>query len=227
VLRPDYPLRTPRLTLRPFEAEDFDDLHAMQSREDVARYLYWSARNRDEVRESLKTKVTQPAIEDEGDVLALAVELTGTGRVIGDVILVWLSRAYRQGEVGFLFHPDQHGQGFAAEATRVVLGLGFDGLGLHRIVGRCDARNTASARLMQRLGMRREAHFVQNELVKGEWCDELVYAVLAEEWRAQDPPGASGPGASGPGYAQLIPARSRSSRTAEVHRDQDAMPASR
>jgi RimJ/RimL family protein N-acetyltransferase len=188
VLRPDYPLRTPRLTLRPFRAGDLDDLRDIQSREDVARYLYWSPRGRDEVRESLKTKVTQSAIEDEGDVLAVAVELTGTGRVVGDVILAWRSREYRQGEVGFVFHPDWHGRGFAAEATRVVLALGFDGLGLHRIAGRCDARNTASARLMRRLGMRREAHFVQNEFVKGEWCDELVYAVLAEEWRAQDRP---------------------------------------
>jgi RimJ/RimL family protein N-acetyltransferase len=189
VLRPDYPLRTPRLTLRPFRAEDLDDLYAIQSREDVARYLYWPPRDRDEVREALAKKVGQSAIEDDGDVLAVAVELTGTGRLIGDVILAWLSRAYRQGEVGFVFHPDLHGKGLAAEATRVVLGLGFAGLGLHRIIGRCDARNAASARLMERLGMRREAHFVQNEFVKGEWCDELVYAVLAEEWRAATTPG--------------------------------------
>jgi RimJ/RimL family protein N-acetyltransferase len=184
MLCPDYPLRTPRLTLRPFRAEDLDDLYAIQSREDVARYLYWSPRSRDEVREALAKKVSQSAIREEGEVLALAVVLTGTGRVVGDVILMWTSREHRQGEVGFVFHPDEHGKGLAGEATRVMLGLGFGGLGLHRIVGRCDARNLASARLMERLGMRREAHFVQNEFVKGEWCDELVFAVLAEEWRS-------------------------------------------
>jgi RimJ/RimL family protein N-acetyltransferase len=64
-----------------------------------------------------------------------------------------------------------------------MLRLGFDGLGLHRIVGRCDGRNTPSTRLLERLGMRREAHLVQNELVKGEWTDEVVYAMLESEWR--------------------------------------------
>jgi RimJ/RimL family protein N-acetyltransferase len=65
-----------------------------------------------------------------------------------------------------------------------MLRLGFEGLGLHRIVGRCDARNRASAKVMERLGMRREAYFRQNEIVRGEWTDELVYAMLADEWPA-------------------------------------------
>ena len=63
-----------------------------------------------------------------------------------------------------------------------MLQISFGQFGLHRIIGRCDARNTASSGLLERLGMRREAHFRQNEYVKGEWCDELVYAILAEEW---------------------------------------------
>ncbi len=81
-----------------------------------------------------------------------------------------------------MLHPDQHGRGYGREATLEMLRLGFEGLGLHRIIGRCDARNDTSARLMERLGMRREAHFRENEWVKGEWCDEYVYALLAAEW---------------------------------------------
>jgi RimJ/RimL family protein N-acetyltransferase len=65
-----------------------------------------------------------------------------------------------------------------------MLRLGFEVFELHRIIGRCDARNDASAGLMRRLGMRQEAHFVQNELFKGEWGDELVFAMLASEWEA-------------------------------------------
>jgi len=87
-------------------------------------------------------------------------------------------------------HPDHRGHGYATEAAAAMLGLGFEGLGLHRIVGRLDARNDASARVLERLGMRREAHFVENEFVKGEWCDELVYAMLASEWQAS--PGSQG-----------------------------------
>jgi RimJ/RimL family protein N-acetyltransferase len=55
---------------------------------------------------------------------------------------------------------------------------------MHRVIGRLEARNDASARLLEKLGMRREAHLVENEWVKGEWQSELVYAILAEEWRA-------------------------------------------
>jgi len=66
-----------------------------------------------------------------------------------------------------------------------VLGLGFGSLGWHRIIGCCDARNEASARLMERIGMRREAHFVHGEIVKGEWADELVFAILDHEWMAR------------------------------------------
>jgi RimJ/RimL family protein N-acetyltransferase len=64
----------------------------------------------------------------------------------------------------------------------VLLRLGFAGLGLHRIIGCCDARNLSSARLLERLGMRREAHFVHNEIFKGEWGDEFQYAMLDQEW---------------------------------------------
>ena len=67
-----------------------------------------------------------------------------------------------------------------------MLRLGFEGLGLHRIIGRCDGRNAASARAMEKLGMRREAHLRENEIVKGEWTDEMVYAMLRSEW---EPPG--------------------------------------
>jgi RimJ/RimL family protein N-acetyltransferase len=63
-----------------------------------------------------------------------------------------------------------------------VLRLGFEDMGLHRIIGRADARNEASTGLMSRLGLRKEAHFVRNEMVKGEWVDEVVYAMLADEW---------------------------------------------
>jgi RimJ/RimL family protein N-acetyltransferase len=88
--------------------------------------------------------------------------LPETGALIGDVVLFLRGEEHRQGEIGYVFHPDYGGWGYATEAARALLGLGFEHYGLHRIVGRLDARNTASARVLERLGMRREAHFVQN-----------------------------------------------------------------
>jgi len=185
MIRPDYPIRTPRLTLRPYRADDFDALYDIQSRPEVTRYLLFGARNRDEVRKSLRERAAATELDDEGGTLILAVVLPETGGVIGDVVLFWRSREHRLGEIGYIFHPDYGGQGYATEAAQVMLRLGFDELGLHRIIGRVDARNTASARVLERLGMRLEAHFIQNEIVKGEWTDEIVFAMLEDEWRAR------------------------------------------
>jgi RimJ/RimL family protein N-acetyltransferase len=185
VLRPEYPLETARLVLRPFQARDLQDLYAFHSLPEVTRFLYWEARDLEQVRGVLEAKMRQGVLEDEGQMLALAVVWQEVGVVVGEVSLHWLSRRHRQGEVGFVFHPGYQGRGLATEAAAVVLGLGFGDLGLHRMVGRCDAQNLASARLLERLGMRREAHFVENELFKGAWGDELVYAMLEHEWRAR------------------------------------------
>lgn len=176
----DLPIRTERLTLRPFTPGDLDDLYAYQSREDVTRYLLWGARTRDEVAEALRARLSMTSLERDGDRVVLAVDLDG--RVIGDVMLGLDSLEHRGGEFGYVFHPDVAGHGYASEAAVEMLRLGFERVGLHRVVGRADARNAASCRLMERLGLRREAHFVQNELIRGEWTDEVVYAVLAAEW---------------------------------------------
>lgn len=184
MLRPAYPITTRRLLLRPFGPDDLDALLAIQSREDVARYLYWEPRTRDQVAEALAGRTAMTALEREGDSIVLAVTLAATGELLGDVNLQWHSAEHRGGEIGFVFHPDHHGRGYAREAAVEMLRLGFDGLGLHRVIGRLDADNHASARLLERLGMRREARFRQNEFVKGRWADEAVYAMLAEEWRA-------------------------------------------
>ncbi len=186
MLRPTYPIDTARLRLRSYTLDDLDALHAIQSRPDVMRYLYGEPRSREEVRAALARRAQHPTLEQEGDWLFLAMERRDSGAVIGDVSLHWLSAAHRQGEIGFVLHPDHHSQGYGREAAVEMLRLGFAGLGLHRIIGRCDARNDASARLMERLGMRREAHFRQNEVFKGEWGDEYVYAILAAEWNAHD-----------------------------------------
>ena len=178
------PLETDRLILRPFVAEDFDAVFAMQSRPDVARYLVWDARNEDEVRTALEVKVSSTAIRAEGDALFLAAVLRSTDELVGDIVLHWISREHSTAEIGFIVHPDHQGHGYATEAVRPLLGLAFEDLRLHRVIGRAEARNVASARVLEKLGMRREAHLIENEYVKGEWQSELVYAILDREWRA-------------------------------------------
>jgi len=187
MFRPEQPVETPRLTLRPFSPGDFDDLYAYQSRPDVARYLYWDARDNVQVREALVRQCDEITLSAEGDWLTFAVVWREARRVVGEVGLRLISRENRQGEIGFVFNPDYHGRGLATEAAESMLTLGFDAIGWHRIIGSCDARNHASARLMERIGMRQEAHFVHNQIVKGQWADELVYAVLDHDRRARKP----------------------------------------
>src|SRR5262245_19128149 len=111
-------------------------------------------------------------MRETGDRLSLAAHWPQAGRVVGELVLMYLSSEHRQGEFGFVFNPEFQGRGLAGEGARAMLDLAFDGLGLHRVIGRCDALNEPSARLMERLGMRREAHFVHNENFKGDWGDE-------------------------------------------------------
>jgi RimJ/RimL family protein N-acetyltransferase len=183
-----YPLRTARLLLRPFTADDLDAVYDLQSRPDVTRYLLYDVRDRDQALAALQERIqARPGHNSGRLILALAVVLPETRTVIGDVALFWFSREHRQGEIGYVIHPDHAGHGYATEAARVMLDLGFGTFKLHRIVGRLDARNAASARVLEHLGLRREAHFRQNEFLKGEWTDELVYAVLGAEWRSVQP----------------------------------------
>jgi RimJ/RimL family protein N-acetyltransferase len=181
---PAYPIETERLLLRPYRPDDFDALLAIESRADVNRYLYSEPRDPDEVRAILARKVGQTALADEGDTLSVAVCLRATGVMTGGCILHWVSRENGLGEIGFVLHPDHHGHGYAAEAARPLLEFGFAEVGLHRIIGRLEARNAASARVLEKLGMRREALLIENEWVKGEWQSELDYALLDREWRA-------------------------------------------
>ena len=187
MFRPGHPIETSRLTLRPFTPDDFDDLYAYQSRPDVARYLHWDARDRAQAREALAQQCEETALRAEGDWLTFAVVWRAAGKVTGEAGLKLISQEHRQGEIGFVFNPDYHGRGLATEAAEALLTLGFGTIGWHRIIGSCDPRNHPSARLMERIGMRREAHFVHNQMVKGQWADELVYAILDRDWRARWP----------------------------------------
>jgi RimJ/RimL family protein N-acetyltransferase len=182
VFAPDWPIRTDRLVLRPFRDSDFDALYEMNSDEGVVRWLYNDVRTRAQVADLLKVKIAGAAVNAPGEWLSAAVESSETGELVADVDLLWADEQHRSGELGFIVHPSHQGNGYATEASRPLLDWAFGNLGLHRVIGRTEARNTGSARVLEKLGMRREAHLVENEWVKGEWQSELVYAVLDREW---------------------------------------------
>jgi len=182
--RPAGPYRTKRLTFRFFSEDDLEAFMAMHSDPQVARYLPYPPLSRGEAIERLRFIATMTSIDDEAQNLRFAVVLPESEEVIGDVG-IWTTPQNRlQGDIGYVFHPAHQGRGYGTEAAAELLRIGFEEAGLHRITADCDGRNAASYRVMERIGMRREALFIQAAYEKGAWTDELHYAILADEWRA-------------------------------------------
>ena len=183
----DLPLTTDRLRLRAHRTSDAEVLLPIQSREDVARYLLkdpWTA----EVAETeIAKRLPRTGLETESRTLALVIEtadrldsLEGS-RVIGDIGLWLEDGSEAKAEIGWVLDPAAGGHGFATEAAIAVLNIAFDHYGLHRVVAQMDARNTASAKLAERIGMRQEAHLRQDWWSKDEWTDTLIFGMLATD----------------------------------------------
>jgi RimJ/RimL family protein N-acetyltransferase len=175
------------ITLRAFTDGDFEQFCAYRCLPEVARYVPWPPDDRHDARIALTKRIKNRSLEHPGDLLTPAIIDAASGALVGEVMLAWDANEHRQGEVGFALHPDHHGLGFAYAAAAAMLRIGFAGIGLHRIRGACDPRNVPSAGLLTRLGMRQEAHLREFEFSKGEWCDELVFGLLATEWSAAQP----------------------------------------
>jgi RimJ/RimL family protein N-acetyltransferase len=186
---PLYPLASARLELRPLSAADVDALLAYRSLPEVCRYVPFTPMGPEDILARLRGPWSCHALGQAGDALVLGAELAGTGGLVGDVMLRWVSAEHSCGELGYVFNPAHAGRGLATEAAHAVLHMAFDDLGLHRVFARLDARNAASARLAARIGMRQEAHLIENEWFKGEWTDELDFALLRREWPSAALPG--------------------------------------
>ena len=179
------PIRTERLVLRRFEASDLDAYHAYHSLPETARFLPGEVKSYTQSMESVG-KYANFVFEKEGDWICLAIEAADSPGLLGEVVLKWLP-GYGQAEIGWSLAPEARGKGIAAEAARALLNLGFGELRFHRIDAKLDALNLASAALCERLGMRLESTKVERWHYKGQWATELVYALLADEWKARQP----------------------------------------
>lgn len=175
------PMITPRLTLRAFTEHDLADVLAYRSLPEVAQYLYRPPLDRTAVEELVERSRTTGALNHDGDSQTLAVTLTATGLLVGDVMLRLASVRARQIEIGWALHPAHTGHGYATEAARSLLVRAF-GLGAHRVFARLDTDNIASVQVCERLGMRREAHLIENDLrTDGSRGSEFVYGALRHD----------------------------------------------
>ncbi|MFD7645788.1 GNAT family N-acetyltransferase [Kitasatospora sp. NPDC059795] len=184
--RPTIPatITTERLVLRPFTPDDADDRYAYQALPEVVRYLYRPAHTREANETSIRTRGVHNGWSADDDILLWAVCRADRPGIVGEVVITLTNARARQAEIGWVFNPQYAGQGYATEAARALAATAFESLGVHRLFARLDALNTASVRVCERLGMRREAHFVESDLDGDRWGSECVYALLAREWNA-------------------------------------------
>ncbi|MFP2924212.1 GNAT family N-acetyltransferase [Pyxidicoccus sp. 3LG] len=172
-------VETPRLVLRRLREEDLDALVAYRNDPEVSRYQSWSdydAKRGRALIESMSSR--QPG---EPGWFQFAIALKDTDALVGDCALRTDDDG-RQGEIGFTLSRQHQGKGLGTEAVRALLGYVFGTLQLHRVIAVTDAKNTASVAVLERLGMRREGHFLENAWFKGAWGDEYLYAQLGREW---------------------------------------------
>jgi ribosomal-protein-alanine N-acetyltransferase len=183
-------IRTERLLLREISEErDWPAVLAYHRDPRYARFYDQPHETEDDVRRFLH-RITRWHGPEHRGFYNLAVTLPETGKMIGIAGLRQRDPEQPRGDLGYEIAPPHWGRGYATEAARALLAFGFRDLGLHRIFARCLAENAASARVLERLGMRLEARHREHEWVRGRPRDELTYGILAPEWLAtsESPP---------------------------------------
>ena len=178
-------LESHRLILRRFTDSDVEPFLAYRSDPDVERYQGWGDYTREDAQRFVEgMRSLHPDIPGQG--FQFAIELKDASELIGDCFLLTLLEEPRQAEIGFTLASERQGRGYATEAVLCLLDYVFTNLQKHRVTARTDCENTRSVALLDRVGMRREGHFLENIWFKGNWGDEYLYAVLRSEWIAKD-----------------------------------------
>jgi RimJ/RimL family protein N-acetyltransferase len=177
------PFETPRLILRAFRPEDAAAFSAYRSEPEVARFQGWSAPYSLEQAQEFVTEMMQAVPGTPGQWYQIAMEEKASGQVIGDVAFHIEANSPQQAILGITLSGAAQGKGYATEAMQRLLQFLFEDLELHRVSAYIDVDNPASYQLVERLGFRREGHFIENTWFKGAWGSEYFYALLAREWR--------------------------------------------
>jgi RimJ/RimL family protein N-acetyltransferase len=192
-------LTTDRLVLREFVESDWEAVLAYQSDPRYLRYYEWEKRTAEDVRAFVQMFIDYQN-ENPRNRFQLAVTLKSNGQLIGNCGVRRERADSVNADLGYELAPDQWGHGYATEAARTMLAFGFQELGAHRIWAHCIAENVASARVLEKIGMKCEGRLRENEWFKGRsreitlrgnqagernltrWWDTLLYGILEQEW---------------------------------------------
>jgi RimJ/RimL family protein N-acetyltransferase len=178
----DIVITTPRLVLCEYAESDFKGVHTYSKDPETVRFMTWGPNKPEETKAFIRLAISQQTLEPRVN-YHFVVRLRATGQIIGGCGIHIRRPEHRGAEVGYCFNRQFWGQGYATGTMKALLNFGFEELKLHRIIATCDPRNIGSARVMQKNGLRKEAHFIQELWQKNEWRDSLLYAILEHEWK--------------------------------------------
>jgi RimJ/RimL family protein N-acetyltransferase len=173
-------LETKRIIIRPIEPKDKNEVFACRSDKETNKYQGWIPENIKEVEEFISNN---PSVFNTPKTwFQLVIIEKESNKIIGDVGIHFIDQENFQCEVGCTINKDYQKKGFAFEALNLVINHLFTNLNKHRIIASVDPRNISSIKLIEKLGFRKEAHFIKSYYQNGEWCDDVIYALLKEEW---------------------------------------------
>lgn len=179
-------LATERLILREFRESDWPEVLAYQQDPRYLRFNPWTERTPAEVQAFvqmfLDQQRAQPRLKYQ-----LALTLKSNYQLIGNCGIRLESVDAQEGDIGYELSPEHWGVGYATEAARAIVNFGFTELKLHRIWSWCIAENTASVRVLEKLGLQGEGRLRDKEYFKGRWWDTLVFGILEQEWQGLEP----------------------------------------
>jgi ribosomal-protein-alanine N-acetyltransferase len=178
-------IETPRLLLRDAELSDLDAIHRYASDAEVCRHMIWGPNTLERTREALAFRVNQQQPDPERRAFELQIIEKSSHELLGGVGLRVADSAALDADLGYVLVRSRWGQGIVLEACQRLLEVAFGWFNLHRVWASTDAENVASQRVLEKLGLRREAHLVQNDFIKGRYRDTVIYAMTEAEYWAR------------------------------------------
>jgi RimJ/RimL family protein N-acetyltransferase len=181
-----HPVRLPgqRVVVREGDPRDLRAMHEYASDAAVTRFMTWAPNSSIEQTRAVLEGQIDDARKKPREDYQLTIALVATDELVGRIRMTITSRRHGLADLGYVLRRSCWGHGYATEAVRLLVGFGFEVLGLHRLEATCDPENVGSWRVLEKVGFQREGRLRRNLLSHGNWRDSFVYGLLADEWRA-------------------------------------------
>lgn len=173
-------IETERLQLRPLNINDKQAIFSYRADTEANKFQGWIPKTLADVKEFIG-KIA-PTFNQNETWFQLAVIEKETGLLIGDIGIHFMGTENLQVELGYTIAKEKQGSGYATEALKAIIDYLFTTLQKHRITASADPQNIPSIKVLEKLGFRKEAHFIESYYQNEKWLDDVLYAMLKKEW---------------------------------------------